>query len=514
MIRRYFFILILTLILNSAPVFSVNKDVLNTLINKAESLYQNEEYERALSHINYALKMKASDKKARLVKAEILLAMGNKKECSRIVTEILKWDRKNKKAISLYLKANPPKQPRWLKFKKMISLIHKKFKSSLKRKKPLTARDYRKLASDAVRNELYITAERNMRDAIRLEPNNIKNRMLLADVLEKDGKFFLAAQEYDRIIKLTKKNWKTYYKAGSLYRKANHLDLAYLRFKKALKLNGSDATLIYELLKVSKALNDDSYYSNLLEEKVGTILTAPKFYHMRATNYIEHGEWQKASEDIKKYVETLGSNDNSELYLLDLLNFLSNGGGNFIFKNKTYSMEKQTMDDFKKIFRKVDVSDLYSMASGNKARRNIAKFLNNLGFKSSAIRMLKKMLKEKETPETYYLLAKIYDSMNMSDDVEEALNSAEIINETFIPARLWLGKIYLKRDEFERARSEFDTILKMEEKNIGALLGMAELFFELNDKPSMEEYVERLQKLAPSNSQFKKLKEKIQARGR
>ena len=74
--------------------------------------------------------------------------------------------------------------------------------------------------------------------------------------------------------------------------------------KYTVKLNGEDKNLIDEILSVAQTLHDDEFYSNLLEEKVGTTLTDPKYYRIRVTNYIKKKEWQKAADDLKESSET------------------------------------------------------------------------------------------------------------------------------------------------------------------------------------------------------------------
>lgn len=492
----------------AVPVMAGGGIVQRTLLERSRQNLQQNNLDDALDLVNHVLRQKPTLREGQLLKAEILHKRGDKQGAIKILRHILRWNDKDKEAMRLWLQVNPPVQPPNFEIHRVLAKLHRRMRSPIKRQSALVAEDYILLANQARKEKVFVRAERLVENAIRLKPDNVSYREALATIYEEQGRFQAAAEAIDRIAELKGNPPDLLLKSSQFYRKANLHDKSLERLRLAFKAAPDRQDILLDLLTAARATGNETLRFSLLEEKVGTLLTDPKYYRMRASAWLEKGEWSKALADLEKCIEPLEFEKNGEMYLVDLVRFLQSPDSAFRFVERPVLMGPVFQEDLRVLFRKAG-EELLNKPRGKGSVKNFARLLINLRFPNDALRVLQQLTDKEPDAEAFYLMATVREEMGDHQLKEDHLRAAESIDPAYVPARLKLGRIYLERQSFEQANYELTGVLAADPKNFEALLLLADLFFELQNQGELDDLVEKMRSLKPDSPELAKFLERI-----
>ncbi|GIX44173.1 MAG: tetratricopeptide repeat protein [Candidatus Hydrogenedentota bacterium] len=140
---------------------------------------------------------------------------------------------------------------------------------------------HREKADSYRKSERWVEAANEYEQALRLNPNDVETRALLAEALARAGELDAAEAQFDRAIAQNPNEPQIYYRRGNVYRELRRLDLAIGAFRKALELDPKH---------------------KFARNNLGVV-------------YMEKGEYAKAAEQFKKVLEL---DPNYEKALLNL----------------------------------------------------------------------------------------------------------------------------------------------------------------------------------------------------
>lgn len=475
--------------------------VLATLKGKARALFDAGDLDGALVHANAALKLKIREREMTLLKAEIHILKKQNRDAIRLLEPIVVREPGNKQAVALLMRARPPKQPDDFEWNRYLAALHKKHKKQLVAETVLTADDYTRLASQALKEDLFAKAARMAEQAIRLDPRNDARHIHLAAILERAGDFETAGRVYDRLDAMKPGSVEILLASGELYRKAHQLEPALERFQRAERLRGDDETVIKRILDTSRALGRDDIYSEYLEKKVGTILTDPAYIRERASAYLRRGEWGLALKDLKT-TAALAKDDGGN-YLESLVDLLARNGGPFRYEEREVVLSDRVKNDFREIFRVMSGRSIPALARGKDAKKALARLFHKIGYNPDALRLLQTVAEEERDAEAYHLMALIHAATGDKEMRERTLEQAKFVNSAFLPARVELAELYLDRGGYEQANLELDAVLKIQPNHFRGLLLLARLQRDLGQAAFYTDTVKKLQKIDPENPDLK-----------
>lgn len=239
------------------------------------------------------------------------------------------------------------------------------------------------------------------------------------------------------------------------------------------------------------ALNDNK---RALEEIDKAIKNDPNtaFYKIRkATILVESEKYSDALILLEDLNKTTMGKDKKNIYLWAGITYyeLASKSKNLEEKIKYNKLMKENFEESLKIDNKFHIAMMnLGMAY---AESDDGDDSNNINDSKKAIELYKKVLELRpDHKETYYLLGKLYGSVDKYEKAKIYFKKALEQDENYFSANLWLGKVYFEEDEYELSLKYLNKALFLK-PDTEAYFMRAEINQKLkNYKEAIKDYLE------------------------
>jgi len=196
-------------------------------------------------------------------------------------------------------------------------------------------------------------AEKNYRQAIKLNSNFLDAYINLGVVLEQQEKYYDCLNVLEDLIKKDKSNYKAYFNIANVYAKLNKLDLSIDNYIKAIKINNKHSEIFFNLAKV---LKKNGNYEDAVTNYKEALRLNPNYYKAYNNLGVIFSDLRKFSESLNYFESALKINKEfleayyNESFIFLLQNQFTEGWKRYEFRWSSEDQVKPLYDFSKNLW--------------------------------------------------------------------------------------------------------------------------------------------------------------------